>query len=36
LDVFDAAPQTAQLVSYISLQVSVTNTKAAPAKPAQG
>jgi len=27
LDVFDAAPQTAQLVSYISLQVTVTNTK---------
>jgi hypothetical protein len=35
LDVFDAAPQTAQMVSYISLQVTVTNTKAA-AKPAQG
>jgi hypothetical protein len=33
MDVFDAAPQTAQLVSYISLQVSVSNTKAAPAKP---
>ena len=29
MDVFDAAPQTAQLVSYISLKVSVTNTKAA-------
>ena len=28
LDVFDAAPQTAHLVSYISLQVAVTNTKA--------
>jgi hypothetical protein len=28
LDVFDAAPQTAQAVSYISLQVAVTNTKA--------
>jgi hypothetical protein len=28
LDVFDAAPQTAQMVSYISLQVAVTNTKA--------
>ncbi|MGA9625598.1 MAG: hypothetical protein WBQ65_14085, partial [Bryobacteraceae bacterium] len=27
LDVFDAAPQTAQMVSYISLQVAVTNTK---------
>jgi hypothetical protein len=27
LDVFDAAPQTAQAVSYISLQVGVTNTK---------
>jgi hypothetical protein len=27
LDVFDAAPQTAQAVSYISLQVAVTNTK---------
>ena len=27
LDVFDAAPQTAQMVSYISLQVGVTNTK---------
>jgi hypothetical protein len=27
LDVFDAAPQTAQMVSYISLQVTVTNTK---------
>jgi hypothetical protein len=27
LDVFDAAPQTAQLVTYISLQVAVTNTK---------
>jgi len=27
LDVFDAAPQTAQLVSYISLQVTVANTK---------
>jgi hypothetical protein len=36
LDVFDAAPQTAQMVSYISLQVAVANTKAAPAKPAQG
>ncbi|MGP8247583.1 MAG: hypothetical protein ACLQVN_24110 [Bryobacteraceae bacterium] len=36
LDVFDAAPQTAQMVSYISLQVTVTNTKATPAKPAQG
>ena len=29
MDVFDAAPQTAQMVSYISLQVAVTNTKAA-------
>jgi len=28
MDVFDAAPQTAQLVSYISLRVSVANTKA--------
>ena len=27
LDVFDAAPQTAQMVSYISLQVTVANTK---------
>jgi hypothetical protein len=27
LDVFDAAPETARMVSYISLQVSVTNTK---------
>ena len=27
LDVFDAAPQTAQMVSYISLQVAVANTK---------
>jgi hypothetical protein len=27
LDVFDAAPQTAQMVSYISLQAAVTNTK---------
>jgi hypothetical protein len=26
-DVFDAAPQTAQMVSYISLQVTVANTK---------
>jgi len=34
LDVFDAAPQTAQMVSYISLQVSVSNTKSA--KPSQG
>ena len=34
LDVFDAAPQTAQLVSYISLQVTVANS--ASAKPAQG
>jgi len=34
LDVFDAAPQTAQMVSYISLQVSVANTKSA--KPTQG
>jgi len=33
MDVFDAAPQTAQMVSYISLQVTVTNTKAAAAKP---
>jgi hypothetical protein len=29
MDVFDAAPQTAQLVSYISLKVSVANAKAA-------
>jgi len=28
LDVYDAAPQTAQLVSYISLQVTVTNSRA--------
>jgi hypothetical protein len=28
LDVFDAAPETAQMVSYISLQIAVTNTKA--------
>jgi hypothetical protein len=34
MDVFDAAPQTAQLVSYISLRVSVADTKAA--KPSQG
>ena len=27
LDVFDAAPETAQMVSYISLQVTVANTK---------
>jgi hypothetical protein len=27
LDVFDAAPQTAQMVSYISLQVTVANAK---------
>jgi hypothetical protein len=27
LDVFDAAPETARMVSYISLQVSVANTK---------
>jgi hypothetical protein len=27
MDVFDAAPQTAQMVSYISLQVGVANTK---------
>jgi hypothetical protein len=27
LDVFDAAPETAQMVSYISLRVSVANTK---------
>jgi hypothetical protein len=32
LDVFDAAAQTAQMVSYISLQVTVTNAQ--PAKPA--
>jgi hypothetical protein len=25
--VFDAAPETAQMVSYISLQVAVANTK---------
>ena len=31
MDVFDAAPQTAQMVSYISLKVSVANTKAAKA-----
>jgi hypothetical protein len=36
LDVFDAAPQTAQMVSYISVQVTVSNAKATPAKPAQG
>jgi hypothetical protein len=29
MDVFDAAPQTAQMVSYISLQVAVANTKGA-------
>jgi len=29
LDVFDAAPETAQMVSYISLQVAVANTKGA-------
>ena len=34
MDVFDAAPQTAQMVSYISLRVSVANTKAG--KPSQG
>ena len=33
MDVFDAAPQTAQMVSYISLQVAVTNTKAAAKTP---
>ncbi|HMD70756.1 MAG TPA: hypothetical protein VKF41_05400 [Bryobacteraceae bacterium] len=31
MDVFDAAPQTAQLVSYISLRVSVASTKGAKA-----
>jgi hypothetical protein len=31
MDVFDAAPETAQMVSYISLKVSVANTKAAKA-----
>jgi hypothetical protein len=31
LDVFDAAAQTAQMVSYISLQVTVANTKTAKA-----
>ncbi len=35
LDVFDAAPETAQLVSYISLQVTVANSRSA-AKPLQG
>ncbi len=35
LDVFDAAPETAQLVSYISLQVTVANSKST-AKPAAG
>ena len=34
LDVFDAAPQTAQMVSYISLQVTVSDAKSA--KPAAG
>jgi len=34
LDVFDAAPQTAQMVSYISLQVTVANTKGS--KPTAG
>jgi hypothetical protein len=34
LDVFDAAPETARMVSYISLQVVVANTKSG--KPSQG
>jgi hypothetical protein len=29
MDVFEAAPETAQMVSYISLQVAVANTKGA-------